>query len=102
MSWWWCLKHSRAERDPDVDVAASRRSGPYETEEAARDWREQFAERNEQWDEWDEEDRRGPREGAGRTPRSARSTGASRWAARGLASTPCCWCPSAARKARTT
>ena len=56
VSWWWCLNHSRAEQDPNVDAGAADKLGPYETEEAANNWREQFAERNERWDKWDEED----------------------------------------------
>ncbi len=59
MSWWWCLNHSRAEQDPNVDAGAADKLGPYETEEAASNWREQFEERNKQWDQWDEEDKEG-------------------------------------------
>jgi hypothetical protein len=59
VSWWWCLNHSRAEQDPDVDAGAADRLGPYETEEAAKNWRQQFAERNERWDKWDQEDKEG-------------------------------------------
>jgi hypothetical protein len=59
VSWWWCLNHSRPEQDPDVDAGAADRLGPYETEEAAKNWRQQFAERNEQWDKWDQEDKEG-------------------------------------------
>jgi hypothetical protein len=59
VSWWWCLNHSRAEQDPNVDAGAADKLGPYETEEAANNWRQQFEERNEQWDKWDEEDKEG-------------------------------------------
>jgi hypothetical protein len=61
MSWWWCLVHSRPEEDPNVDAPAADKLGPYETEEAAAGWREQFAARNEQWDREDQEwnDRKG-------------------------------------------
>ena len=48
MSWWWCLNHSRPEQDPNVDAGAADKLGPYETEEAAAGWREQFEARNEQ------------------------------------------------------
>jgi hypothetical protein len=61
MSWWWCLVHSRPEQDPNVDAGAKDKLGPYETEEAAAGWREQFDARNEQWDREDQEwnDRKG-------------------------------------------
>ncbi len=60
MSWWWCLKHSRPEQDPDVDSKGEDRVGPYDSEEAARGWREQFEARNEKWDREDREWREGP------------------------------------------
>jgi hypothetical protein len=53
VSWWWCLKHSRPEQDPDVDAGGDQRLGPYDSEEAAKGWREQFAARNEEWDRED-------------------------------------------------
>jgi hypothetical protein len=59
VSWWWCLKHSRPEQDPDVDVPADARVGPYDTEEAARGWKEQFEARYEKWEREDEEWREG-------------------------------------------
>ncbi len=46
MSWWWCLEHSRPEQEPDAK--ADRRIGPYPDEQSARNWREQYAERNAQ------------------------------------------------------
>lgn len=47
-SWYWCLTHARVEaaddRD-DVDNAL----GPYESEDAARNWRETNEARAERW-----------------------------------------------------
>lgn len=53
MSFWWCLRHSRVEEDPNVDAAADDRLGPYDSAQAAEGWREQFAARNEEWDRED-------------------------------------------------
>jgi hypothetical protein len=53
VSFWWCLRHSRVEEDPNVDAAADDRLGPYDSEQAAQGWREQFAARNEEWDRED-------------------------------------------------
>jgi hypothetical protein len=53
--YWWCLKHNRVESDEDVDVAADRRVGPYDSPKAAENWREEFERRNEQWDSEDRE-----------------------------------------------
>jgi len=59
-TWWWCLKHGRAERDDQVDSKGDDRVGPYATEEKARNWRQQFEARNERWDH---EEERGREEG---------------------------------------
>jgi hypothetical protein len=52
------------EEDPNVDVPADERVGPYDSEEAALGWREQFDARNEKWDREDREWREG-RPGSG-------------------------------------
>ena len=44
----------------DVEVAVAQGLPvAHETEEAANNWRQQFEERNQQWDKWDEEDKEG-------------------------------------------
>jgi hypothetical protein len=50
--WWWCLKHQRAEHEPDVKDAL--RMGPYESQEAAEHWKERLDARNEEWEKDDE------------------------------------------------
>lgn len=52
-SWFWCMKHSRAESPPDV--REEQRLGPYPTREAAQSWRETVQARNEQEDREREE-----------------------------------------------
>ena len=65
MSWWWCLKHSRPEQDPNVDVPADQRVGPYRQRGGGDEgWREQFQARNETWEREDERVARGPRGGS--------------------------------------
>ncbi len=51
---WWCRKHDRVETDGDR-CKARHLLGPYESEEAARNWRERFEARAERWEEQDEE-----------------------------------------------
>jgi hypothetical protein len=51
-SWYWCLRHDRAEEAAGA-CAADDRLGPYESKDAAEHWRERVAARNEQWDEED-------------------------------------------------
>ena len=47
--WYWCMRHQRVEQGsqscPPDDVM-----GPYESEEAAREWRQRLEARNERWD----------------------------------------------------
>ena len=66
MEYWWCLKHSRVERDDEVDTKGDDRVGPYPTQERAENWRNEFQARNERWDredaEWEQGGRR-PGEG---------------------------------------
>jgi hypothetical protein len=50
--WWWCLKHQRAEHEPDVRDAE--RMGPYESKEAAEHWKERLDARNDEWEKEDE------------------------------------------------
>jgi hypothetical protein len=50
--WWWCLKHQRAEHAPDVKDAM--RMGPYESKEAAENWKDRLDARNEEWEKEDE------------------------------------------------
>ncbi len=51
-AWWWCLKHQRAEHEPDVRDAL--RMGPYESQEAAEHWKDRLDARNEEWEKEDE------------------------------------------------
>lgn len=51
--WYWCLHHRRVEHGAER-CPADDRLGPYPSEDAARNWRQQFEERN---DRWDTEDR---------------------------------------------
>ena len=64
-SWYWCLRHGRAEggEGPQGVEAAcppEDRMGPYESREAAEHWKERVEARNERWDredrEWSGED----------------------------------------------
>ncbi|HUG86215.1 MAG TPA: hypothetical protein VMM13_16745 [Euzebya sp.] len=52
--WFWCQKHERVEAEGER-CGALDRLGPYATREAAENWRETAAARNESWEE---EDRR--------------------------------------------
>lgn len=52
--WYWCLTHDRPEAESHV-CRASGRLGPYESEAAARAWKERAENRNEDWEEEDEE-----------------------------------------------
>lgn len=51
--YWWCLRHRRVE-DARTTCRADERLGPYATEAAARDWREQHGEREDAWEAEDE------------------------------------------------
>ncbi|HET9442735.1 MAG TPA: hypothetical protein VFO65_05390 [Acidimicrobiales bacterium] len=51
--WYWCVHHGRVEQGV-TGCPPAERMGPYPTEEAARNWRQQVEERN---DRWDAEDR---------------------------------------------
>lgn len=52
--WFWCLEHRRAEREGEA-CAQDKRLGPYESEEAARDWKQRHEQREEDWEEQEEE-----------------------------------------------
>jgi hypothetical protein len=54
-SWWWCLRHQRAESDGSTDCPPEDRMGPYESREAAEHWKERVESRNEKWDREDRE-----------------------------------------------
>jgi hypothetical protein len=57
--WYWCLTHQRPEAAADRDDPDNS-LGPYESEQAARDWRERNEERDAAWkaqdEAWDGED----------------------------------------------
>jgi hypothetical protein len=53
-SWYWCLKHGRAE-DAGGDCPPEDRMGPYESRDAAEHWKERVEARNEAWDREDRE-----------------------------------------------
>lgn len=54
MAFWWCIDHNRVEGD-DSRCPPDRRLGPYDSEHAARNWKEQYAARNAAQDEEDRE-----------------------------------------------
>lgn len=45
---YWCLEHSRVE--VDGDESHDKQLGPFPTREAAQNWKQTYAARNEQWD----------------------------------------------------
>lgn len=51
---YYCLEHGRVESG-ESRCRADNRLGPYPSEEAARNWKEQVEQRNEAWDDADEE-----------------------------------------------
>lgn len=51
--WYWCLTHNAVE--PRSGCRDTERMGPYPTREAAANWQQTVAERNEKWDAEDEE-----------------------------------------------
>ena len=53
-SWYWCLKHGRAEGADDA-CPPDDRMGPYQSREAAEHWKERVESRNEEWDRDDRE-----------------------------------------------
>lgn len=50
--WYWCQKHGRVEAEREK-CGSLDRLGPYPTREAAENWRETAAARNERWEEED-------------------------------------------------
>ena len=55
--WWWCLRHQRAESDPDC--AHAQRLGPYPSRGAAEQALARADERAEAWDRdprWNDEE----------------------------------------------
>ncbi len=53
-SWYWCLKHGRAEGE-ESDCPPEDRMGPYESKAAAEHWKDKVEARNEEWDREDRE-----------------------------------------------
>ena len=51
--WYWCQRHERAEPAGQACRALDR-LGPYPSREAAENWRETAAARNEAWEDQDE------------------------------------------------
>jgi hypothetical protein len=58
MAYYWCLTHGRVEQG--TACPATERMGPYDTPEAARDWRDRVESRAEAWqvedDRWKDDD----------------------------------------------
>ncbi len=48
-SWYWCLKHKRAE-GAEGSCPPEDRMGPYESQEEAEHWKDKVEARNEEWD----------------------------------------------------
>ena len=53
-SWYWCLKHGRAE-GAEGTCPPEDRMGPYESREEAEHWKDRVEARNDKWDEEDRE-----------------------------------------------
>ena len=53
-SWYWCLRHSRAEAEQGA-CPPEDRMGPYDSQAAAEHWKERVEARNERWDREDRE-----------------------------------------------
>ena len=51
--WYWCLDHGTVESGSG-NCPPDRRMGPYPSQEAAANWKEQAEARNDQWDAEDE------------------------------------------------
>ena len=47
--WYWCRRHARVEHG-SASCQPDDLMGPYESEAAARDWRQRVEARNERWD----------------------------------------------------
>ena len=54
MQWFWCQTHERAEREGEA-CPQNERLGPYDSREAAENWRSRHQQREERWEEQDEE-----------------------------------------------
>lgn len=54
MQWYWCQEHERAESAGEA-CGQDRRLGPYDSKEAAENWRTRHQAREERWEEQDEE-----------------------------------------------
>jgi hypothetical protein len=52
--WWYCLDHGTVE-PADTKCFPDRRLGPFDSPEAARNWRETYKERDNQWEREDAE-----------------------------------------------
>ncbi len=53
-TWYWCLTHQRVEGG-DTNCPPDDRLGPYESEDAARNWQDRVDARNDKWDKEDKE-----------------------------------------------
>jgi hypothetical protein len=51
MSWYWCILHDTVE--PEQGCPAHLRLGPYESPEAAQNWRERTEARDNRWEDED-------------------------------------------------
>ena len=54
VQWFWCMEHRRAEPEGEA-CAQDKRLGPYESREAAANWKQRHEQREERWEEQDEE-----------------------------------------------
>lgn len=52
MQYYWCLEHGQVEQGTRCEAA--QRLGPYDSPEAARNWRDRVEDRNERWDREDD------------------------------------------------
>jgi hypothetical protein len=53
-AWYWCLRHSRVEEGAGA-CPPDDRLGPYESEAAARNWRDRAEARDDRWEREDRE-----------------------------------------------
>lgn len=53
-TWYWCLRHQRVESGTG-NCPPEDRMGPYESEDAARNWKDRVDSRNEKWEKDDKD-----------------------------------------------
>ena len=54
-TWYWCLRHKGVESGSESSCPPEDRMGPYESREAAANWKDKVDARNEKWEAEDKE-----------------------------------------------